>query len=409
MFKKITLPRKLSRTEFIALIAALMALNALAIDIMLPALPSMGEALGISRENDRQLVLSSYMLGFGISQIFFGPISDRFGRRAPLFIGLVFYIAAAFAAIVAPSFGVLLFMRLVQGLGAAGTRVIAASVVRDCYSGRAMAEIMSLVFMVFMIIPIIAPGIGQLLLMTGPWWTIFLFMGFLGTLITLWGFFRLPETLDVANRRPLTVSSVAKGFSIVFTNRVAINYAFAGTFMFGALLGYIYSAQQVYVEIYDFGKFFPIAFGLTAMAMAFSSYLNSKVVGRFGMRRITHFALLLFTTVGILFVALSSYGALPFWLFYLLVSSEMFLFSWIVSNANSLSMEPLGAVAGTASGVFGFIQTVGGALLGLIAGQLFDGTLIPLSGSFVLMGVCAIICVLIAEKGKLFGTENKQI
>lgn len=398
----------LPRVEFIALMAALMALNALAIDVMLPALPNMGEALGVTRENDRQLVLSIYMLGFGISQIFFGPISDRFGRRAPLFVGLIIYIAAALAAVIAPSFEVLLFMRFVQGLGAAGTRVIAASVVRDCYSGRAMAEIMSLVFMVFMIIPIIAPGIGQLLLLFGPWWTIFLFMGFLATAVTLWAFIRMPETLDLNKRRPLKANVIYNGFVIVFSNRVAISYACAGTFMYGALLGFIYTAQQIYVGIYDLGSMFPVALGATAVAMALASYLNSRVVGRFGMRRISHFSLLLFTSVGVVLWIISHLGPVPFWVFYLLVSTEMFLFGWVVSNTNSLAMEPLGEVAGTASGVFGFIQTVGGALLGLFAGQLFDDTLTSLANSYVVMGTCSICFVLFAEKGKLFRVDGKS-
>ena len=161
--------RGLSRVEFIALIAGLMALNALAIDIMLPALPYMGEALGISHENERQFVVGVYMFGFGFAQLAFGPLTDRFGRRAPLLIGLFIYLACAFAATFAPNFTVLLVLRFIQGLGAAGTRVIATAVVRDRYSGREMAEIMSLTFMVFMAIPILAPGIGQVILLAGPW------------------------------------------------------------------------------------------------------------------------------------------------------------------------------------------------------------------------------------------------
>lgn len=398
--------RGLSRVEFIALVAALMALNALAIDVMLPALPYMAEALGVARENDRQLVLTSYLLGFGLSQIFIGPLSDRFGRRAPLLIGLVIYVIAAFAAIFAPSFGVLLFMRVVQGMGAAGTRVIAQSVVRDCYSGRAMAEIMSLVFMVFMIMPIIAPGIGQLLLMTGPWSTIFLFMAGLATVISMWAFFRLPETLAVADRRPLTVSVVSQGFVLVFTNRVAISYALAGMFMMGMILGFVNSSQQIYVGMYGLGSYFPLAFAATAGLMALSSFLNSRVVGRFGMRRISHFALLVFIVVAVIWWGFSLRGPMNFWLFYSLLAIEMFMFSWVVSNANSLSMEPLGKVAGTASAVFGFIQTVGGAVLGLLIGQSFDGTLTPIAGGILIMGVMALACVLFAEKGKLFGTSE---
>jgi DHA1 family bicyclomycin/chloramphenicol resistance-like MFS transporter len=399
--------RELSRVEFISLIAALFALNALAIDIMLPALPYMGEALGIANENERQLVIGAYMIGFGAAQLAFGPLSDRFGRRAPLFVGLVIYLICAFAATFAPNFTVLLALRFLQGIGAAGTRVVATSVVRDKYSGREMAEIMSLTFMVFMAIPIVAPGIGQILLLTGPWQNIFLFMGGLALVISLWGFLRLPETLPAERRRPLTVGAVTDGFRIVFTNRVAFFYGLAGMFLFGALFGFISSSQQVYVDIYGLGVYFPVAFAAMAGLMAVSSFLNSRIVRRFGMRRLSHVAMLVFIGGAVAMTLCSVLGFIPLWVFFPILAAIMFMFGWAASNMNSLSMEPLGAVAGTASSVFGFIQTVGGAVLGTYIGQHFDGTITPVALGFLSMGVLALGSVLIAEKGKLFGVGQE--
>jgi MFS transporter, DHA1 family, multidrug resistance protein len=393
----------LSRVEFIALIAALMALNALAIDVMLPALPYMGKALGIANENERQFVIGAYMLGFGFAQLAFGPLSDRYGRRAPLLIGLVVYIAAAFAAIFAPTFGILLALRFTQGLGAAGTRVIAVSVVRDLFSGRAMAEIMSLTFMVFMAIPIVAPSVGQVILLTGPWHYIFIFMAGLASVFSLWAYFRLPETLPVAKRRPLTFTSVVGGFRIVFTNRVALSYALAGTFLFGAMFGFISTSQQIFGEHYGLGPYFPIAFAGMAGMMSVSSFLNSRIVQRFGMRRLSHFAVLVYISVAVVLLFLALTIEVPFWLFFGLLVIIMFMFGWAASNMNALSMEPLGAVAGTASSVFGFTQTVGGALLGTFIGQQFNGTIVPVAAGYVCMGLLALGCVLIAERGKLFG------
>ena len=380
-----------------------MALNALAIDIMLPALPYMGEALGISHENERQLVIGAYMLGLGAAQLAFGPLADRFGRRAPLLIGLAVYVACAFAATFAPSFAVLLALRFIQGLGAAGTRVIAMSIVRDRFSGREMAEVMSLAFMVFMAIPVVAPGIGQILLLSGPWQTIFLFMAGFATIVSLWAYFRLPETLDPANRRPLTVAAVTEGLRIVFTNRTAFFYGLAGMFLFGALFGFISASQQIYVDLYGLGVYFPVAFAAMAGLMSVSSFLNSRIVRRFGMRRLSHFALLVYVGGSALMVLFSLLGFMPLWLFFALLAVIMFMFGWAASNMNSLSMEPLGAVAGTASSVFGFIQTVGGAVLGTIIGQMFNGTITPIALGYLTMGVLALGCVLIAENGRLFG------
>jgi DHA1 family bicyclomycin/chloramphenicol resistance-like MFS transporter len=395
--------RTLSRPEFIALAAALMALNALAIDVMLPALPYMGEALGISHENERQFVVGIYMLGFGAAQPIFGPLADRFGRRAPLLVGLAIYIGCAFAATFAPNFAVLLALRFAQGLGAASTRVIATAVIRDRFSGRDMAEVMSLVFMVFMAMPIIAPGIGQILLLSGPWQTIFLFNAGLATVIALWAYLRLPETLHPEYRRPLSFAAITEGFRLVFTNRVAFFYGISGMFLFGAMFGFITASQQIFAELYGLGALFPVAFAVMASMMAVSSFLNSRIVKRFGMRRLSHLAILIYLGMSSLWLILALAGPMPFPLFFGMIIVIQFFFGWAASNMNSLSMEPLGAVAGTAASVFGFMQTVGGAVLGTTIGQQFNGTLVPNATGYVLMGSLVLGCILIAEKGKLFG------
>jgi len=380
-----------------------MALNALAIDVMLPALPYMGEALGIANENERQFVIGAYMIGFGFAQLFYGPISDRFGRRVPVFFGLALYVAAAVGAAFAPSFASLLIIRIIQGVGAASTRVIATSIVRDRYSGRAMAEVMSLVFMVFMIIPIVAPGIGQIILLQAPWQGIFIFMGVLATVIGLTAYFFLPETLAIGNRRPLTIGAIFDGFRIVFTNRVAFMYGTAGMLTFGALFGFISTSQQIFVDIYGLGPWFPLAFAAMACFMSLASFLNSRVVARIGMRRIAHFALLIYIAVAGAWALLSAFTPLPFWLFFVMLTTVMFMMGWVGSNMNSLSMEPLGAVAGTASSVFGFLQTIGGAAIGSFIGQHFNGTTTPVALGYFTMGTLALVCVLIAERGRLFG------
>ena len=399
--------RILSRPEFIALMAALMALNALAIDVMLPALPYMGEALGVSSENERQFVISSYMLGMGIAVLAFGPLTDRFGRRAPLLLGMALYILAAIVAVFAPSFTILLVLRFIQGMGAASVRVIATAVVRDRYSGREMAEVMSLTFMVFMAIPIIAPGIGQVILLMGDWHNIFIFMGVLAAIFWVWTYIRLPETLPVEHRRPLSFKAVVDGFVIVFTNRVAISYGMAGTFLFGALFGFISSSQQIYVDIYGLGVYFPVAFAAMAGLMGVSSFTNSRIVRRIGMRRLSHGAMLAFTGFAGVWLVFALIGYLPLWLFFSLLAIIMFSFGWAASNMNSLSMEPLGRVAGTAASVFGFIQTVGGALIGGYIGQLFNGTTIPVAAGYFSMGIMSLIFILIAEKGRLFGVGEQ--
>lgn len=396
----------LSRPEFIAMVASLMALNALALDIMLPAFPAISASLPAGDPNAVQYVLLSYVIGFGGAQLIFGPLADRFGRRRPLFVGMALYIACAVAGAFAPSFEFLLAMRFLQGIGAAATRVIALSVVRDTHSGRAMASTMSLVMMVFMVVPVIAPMAGQLIILAGEWHLVFFFMAAVAAAAGIWVMLRLPETLAEDKRRPLTVASVASAFRIIATNRVSLCYTLATAFYFGSLFAFLNVAQPVYVDIYGLGALFPLAFGAVAIVMAGSSFLNSRLVIRYGQRRLSHSALIAYFILTVIGTIATSFGPVPFWAFLAAMCTIMPLFGFVGANFNSIAMEPLGSIAGTASSVLGFAQTVGGGLTGAVIGQAFDGTLFPVATGFATVSAISLILVLIAERGKLFGTEQ---
>ena len=392
----------LARAEFIALAAALMSLNALAIDIMLPGLQEMGASLGVDNENHRQYVISAYFAGMAAALLPYGPASDRFGRRAPVLFGLGIYVFAALAAAFSPSFETMLVLRFIQGVGAASTRVIAVSMVRDRFGGRQMAETMSLIFMVFMVIPVVAPSIGQVMMLAGDWRFIFIAMGLIGAVIAAWAALRMPETLHPQDRRPFTLASIGKAFATVLTNRFSLFYTLASTFVFGALFAFINSAQQVYVGIYGLGILFPILFALVAGFMALSNYLNSRLVVRFGMRRLSHGALTGFAVLSGVWFFWSLTGDLPIVPFVILFALIMFQFGWIGSNFNAIAMEPLGHIAGSASSVQGFIQTLGGGLVGALIGQAFDGTTTPLAAGFFGLGLVSLALVAIAERGRLY-------
>ncbi|MCI5075427.1 multidrug effflux MFS transporter [Oricola sp.] len=393
------------RTEFIAIVAGLMALNALAIDILLPAFPNISAAYAIDG-NQVQYLLLSYVLGFGGAQLFFGPISDRYGRRIPLYVGLAIYTVCAVAGSFAPTFEMVLLFRFIQGLGAAGTRVIALAVVRDTHAGRAMASTMSLVMMVFMVVPIVAPFIGQGIIMIGPWQHIFWFMAVLAVVITAWSMARLPETLMPENRRPLSAKVIIQGFRLVLSNRISLLYTLATAFFFGSLFAFLNLAQPIFGEVYGLDTLFPVAMASGGVLMAMSSFLNARIVEKLGMRRLSHGAL-------VAHLAFSSVAALwffshdvPLWLFMTILLVMMPLFGLIGANFNSIAMEPLGKVAGTASSVLGFTQTVGGGLVGAVIGQTFDGSALPLVAGSALTSLATLALVLLAEKGRLFSNPG---
>jgi MFS transporter, DHA1 family, multidrug resistance protein len=398
--------RDISRAEFVALIAALMAVDALAIDIMLPALPNMGDALGVANANDRSLVLTSFLLGFGLPQLVFGPLSDRFGRRAPILIGLTVYVFTALSAPWALSFALLLGLRFVQGVAAASVRVAMLSAVRDRYSGKAMADIMSLVFAIFLLVPIFMPAVGQLILLVGSWRLVFVVMGLMAGVVALWTLVRLPETLEVERRRTLDFKSVAEGFAMVFTNRIAFWYGLSGTFLVGGILGFVNTAQPIYVGIFKLGVFFPLAFGGTAVVAAIASSLTPRVIDRLGVHRSAHGAAIISTATCALWLAFSVAGFMPFWLFIAMIAIFVVMLVVSISTTTSLAMQPLGKVAGTASAVFGAMQTVGGAVLGYFVAQAFNGTVVPLVGALLIFDLCILACLLIAEQGRLFAAPG---
>jgi DHA1 family bicyclomycin/chloramphenicol resistance-like MFS transporter len=389
--------------EFVVLIAGLMSLNALAIDAMVPALPAIGDALGVADENSRQLVVSLYVLGFGCTQIIYGPLSDRFGRKPVLVVSLVLYIACALACWAAPSFTLLLAARMAQGGAAASTRVLVVSIVRDRFEGPQMARIMSLAFLIFLLIPMLAPVFGQLTLLVASWHAIFFGLALGGAIMLLWALVRLPETLHPEYRRPLDPKTIWDGAWQTLSNRQSLGYTLAFTLMMASLMGYINSIQQVVFDIFRRPELIAATFAGVALPMAFTSWLNSRIVERIGTKRVAHTGLALFTLVALAHLALALRGGESLPVFIALQGLNMACFGLASANFGALAMQPLGHVAGTASSVQGTIGTIGGALLGLLVGQSFDGTLVPMVGGFAAFGALGLLILLATERGRLFG------
>jgi len=400
--------------EFIALAASLTCLTALSIDIMLPVLPTLGRDLGLTNANDQQWVVTSYLGGLVIGQLFVGSVSDRFGRLPILYAGLTLFILGAAMASFATSFQWLLIARTLQGMGGAAPRIVTVAVVRDLYAGRQMARIMSLVMTTFIMVPVFAPSLGQLLGLAGGWRAPIIFLALAGIAATLWAWVRLPETsprhalgrTDVA----ATVQSISylKALKAVYRSRLTVGYVVANGFMFACLMSYILSSQQIFVDIYGLGVWFPLAFGAIAIAMALSGALNAWIVVRHGMRAVSHRALLAFILIAACIAVLSLLydGRPPFWALWVGLWVQFFFFGLIVSNFNALAIEPLGHVAGTASSVMGSYTTLSGAVFGTLIGQLFDMTALPMNLGFVVFSSASLIIVLITERGRLFRPET---
>lgn len=401
--------RPMGFREFVVIVAAIMALNPLAMDLMLPALPDVAAAFKIADANRVQAVLSVFLAGFGAGQFIMGPLSDRFGRRPILLGGLIVYGIASLLAIAAPSFETLLLARALQGVGTAASRVIATSIVRDCYSGRRMASVMSLAMMIFISVPVIAPSFGQAIMLAAEWHGIFIVLLVYGVLALGWIIIRLPETLPLTERKSLALGDVAGNFLQTLTNRQTIGYAFAAGSVQGILFGYVLSSQQIFTGIYKLGHYFPMAFAAIALGIAVAGFLNSRIVGRYGMRMISHSALVGQLVLSIVMLSAALTGWLSLAPFMILSTANLFAFGLMFSNFSALAMEPQGHIAGTASSLFGSVTTLIGIAAGFAIGQSYDGTLVPLSIGGVLGSVAALVVVIVVEKGRLFRPHNQPV
>ncbi len=397
-----------STTEFVAMTAFLMALNALAIDVMLPAMSRIAIALDAPSENDAQYIVLVYMIGFGVSQLFWGPITDRFGRKPVLRLVLIGYVATALGCTLSDTFNSLLAWRFLLGVFAGGTRVISVSVVRDLFVGRGMARIMSLVMTVFMVVPILAPMIGaQIMNVIDLWQSTFGLLALGGLIMLVWSWFRLPETRPPHRRTPINVKAVAKAYWTVFNTRVAFGYMMASGVIFGALIAYISSSEQIYSDIFNLSpEQFTICFAIIAASMSVATFTNSNLVEKLGQRLISHASMIGFTVFALGQVVITMMFGPNLYVFMAMFCMVFMNFGFMGPNFNSMAMEPLGEVAGYASGVLGFASTTVAAFIGGMIAHQYNGSMVPVLWGFVILGLAALAIVFWTENYSLFGARD---
>ncbi|WP_188236509.1 multidrug effflux MFS transporter [Sphingopyxis sp. LK2115] len=396
--------------EMVVMMAMVMALNALAIDSMLPALPAIGEALGVAVANDRQYIISVYLLGIGFGSLLYGPLSDRFGRKGVLVPALFAYLALSIGCGLATSFTMLIVLRFVHGLVSAALGVIVVAVIRDLFAGDAMARRLSLIFLVFMIVPIIAPTLGAGVAALAGWRAIFILLAVMSVAMLVW-LRRLPETLDPADVRPLDIKTMAAGWATVTRHRRAAGYMIASGTMQGALYGYLNSSEQIIGEVFDARSLFPLVFACVAIGIAIANFSNAAIVERFGARRVSQSAVFAFMATSILQIVAALSGVETLWMFTLLMMVNVGLIGFIGSNFGSIAMEDFGHMAGVASSYQSFAKTLLAATVGAVIGQQYDGTTLPLAHAFLGCAIVGLVLVLWAERGKLFtrpGTAPKS-
>ena len=392
----------LSFGVFVATVAIIQTTVSLAIDMMVPALGDISASLHLGQGNARQWVIAAFVVSFGLSQLFYAIIADRFGRKPVLLLCLGVLALSSFGAAIAPNFALLLLARIVQGAASAGSQVMVTACIRDCYAGRLMAKVNSLSFMVFLSAPVIAPWLGQLLLKISPWPFIFVALGVYAGLMALWVLWRVPETMRIEDRRPVAWGAFRAAARQTLHNRTSLGYTLAGMFILSGWLGFIYSAQQVFSDVFHALDLFPTVFAICAVSMAIAALINSRLVERFGMRRLSHTAMVGFILAAIAQTYAAFAGWDTLWHFTFLQLVVMFGVGLLEGNFPALSMEPLGHIAGTAAAIQGFIVMSGSAFIGIFIGQQFDGTLHPLTLGFSLCGLLSLSAIMWAEQGRLF-------
>ena len=366
------------------------SLVALTVDGMLPALPEIGRDLGVTDPSAPQLVISMVFLGMGFGQLIFGPLSDSIGRKPSFYIGMVVFIVGCLMCNFAQSFEMMIAGRIVQGIGASGPRIIPMALIRDEYEGRSMARIMSLIMMVFILVPMLAPLLGQVVIYYADWRAIFTCFLVLAVVLLFWFALRQPETLVVEKRKPFNVETILAGFKEVLKNRIALGYTASIGMVSGAFVAYLATAQPILQEQYELGLKFPAYFAVMSLSIGIASYLNSKLVMKWGMRLLSSWSLILIIAASTCF-ALYLYfsGEEPsLWLFMVYLVVVLFFNGILFGNMTSMAMEPLGHIAGVGAAVVGSLSTFISVPFGILVGHSYNGSVMPLVLGFA--GCCAV-------------------
>jgi DHA1 family bicyclomycin/chloramphenicol resistance-like MFS transporter len=402
--------REPSLREFIGLAALIMALISLSIDNLLPAFVPIQQTFGIENPNDLQLIVTVYMIGSGPLQIVYGTLSDVVGRRPALLVGIAIYSLGALIGCFAQSYEVLLAGRAVQGMGAASAQVLTVALVRDRYQGKEMARVLSLTFMMFILVPVVAPAVGSVLIYLSGWRSVFASMLVMALVVAIWFGLRMPETLKPEHRRPFSMARIVEGVGITLRTRPTMGYTLAAALQMGCLMTYVSSSQQIFeTQVYGLGNLFPLAFGAIAGAMGIAFYANSALVRSFGLHRLSHYCLIgfvVFAAIGAV-AALAWGGKPPLFVFAGLLTATQFLMCLTMPNFNAIAMEPLGRVAGTASAVAGLIATLVGTGIGMYVGTLFDGTVVPVCVTYFVCSLGALAAVAWGEGWRLELRETR--
>ncbi len=386
--------------EFVTLMAVMISITALSIDMMLPALPEIGRDLRVGHANDVQLVVSVLLFGMGIGQLIFGPLSDSFGRKPVIISGYVIFIIGCLLSIFSNRFEMMVVGRLIQGIGTAGPRTAIIALVRDQYDGRAMARILSVVMAIFIVVPAIAPALGQAVLLTMNWRAIFGVLMIQGIVVLTWFTIRQPETLSPDDRIPFSSSRILDGVLGVCKNRLSMGYTLASGFIAGVLMSYLNSAQQIFQEVYDLGREFPIYMATLALFVGGASFVNSRIVIRVGMRALSHRAVLFFVVLTTVYLAVTYQmdGQTPLWLMMVFFAPSFFCMGILFGNLSTIAMEPLKNMAGIGAAIIGSLSNFISSSLGAIVGRYYDGSTMPLASGFVIFGLLTAIAMRWAEK-----------
>lgn len=394
--------REPSYAEFVVLVSLMTSLAALSIDAMLPSLPQIGTDLQVQNVNDRQLVISVLFLGMAIGQLFFGPLSDHTGRKPAIYAGYALFIAGALLSIFAYSFNVMLMGRLLQGVGISSSRAVTLALVRDRYAGRAMARVMSFVMTVFILVPVLAPAFGQAVLIFSGWRSIFLSFIFLAIITLVWFGLRMPETLAQKNRSSFSLPQIFGAIRAIIKIRIALGYTITVGLIHGMFLGYLNSTQQIFQEQYALGTSFPLYFAILSLSLGMASLTNARMVMSFGMRFLVGRSLTFIFGLSILAfgVAWLTAGQPSLWVLMPYLMMIFFGIGILFGNLNALAMEPLGHLAGIGAAVVGSLSTLISMVLGTMIGRSYNGTILPLFASIVILSGLSILIVRKTESGK---------